>query len=677
MTTDGDGGPLNATQPMVLYIYRTAFKTFHMGYAAAQTVVLFLVLLTSRCCSSGSCGRDALTPPLTAPTPRRGSARPAGRRGRIVAWTLLLLGGIVMVMPLLFMLSTSLKTAGPDLRSAPDPARADARELPLALPGRPFLLLVLQLARRSPPSSTLSVLFFDSLVGYTLCKFRFRGRGLVFIAILSTLMIPTEMLVIPWYLMARHVRLAEHLLGHHVPGPDDRLRRLPDEAVLRDRAGRLHRRGADRRAERVRDLVEGRDAAGAPALSALAIFTFLGNWTAFLWPLIATSDRKLYTLPVGLASFAGEFRPMGADHDRRQRRDPSDAARLHPVPALHHPRRHARGAEGLSHGRRQAHHASPVTTTRLSRPVYRDTVLAPLFEGVEAPPRRRRCPHQPARICVMLAEAGHPDRGAGCRDRRAPCARRRATIDLELCAIPASTRTSSSRSRPSCGSGSARTCGAAAHRALAQRHGPHAVQAGAEGSRSTGSRRGARPRRRAPRRGASARTRHADRRLHPRPAGAADHLRPLSWRAIEVLLRDWSGSSGARDRRSLADGGRGHHDNGLSRSTAQRVAELLGFAAPQENSYGCIASCDYVTATYAAAEGDVPASRPVRPGPAAVDGFEVGQLHVPERLRADQLDHAAEAQPGADRAPAAAGLATVGRARRDDRTRCTTRPSPT
>jgi multiple sugar transport system permease protein len=44
-----------------------------------------------------------------------------------------------------------------------------------------------------------------------------------------------------------------------------------------------------------------------PALSALAIFTFLGNWTAFLWPLIATTDKSLYTLPVGLASFSGEF----------------------------------------------------------------------------------------------------------------------------------------------------------------------------------------------------------------------------------------------------------------------------------------------------------------------------------------------------------------------------------
>ena len=45
MTVQGDGGPLNATKPMVLYIYNTAFDAFDMGYATAQTVVLFLVLL--------------------------------------------------------------------------------------------------------------------------------------------------------------------------------------------------------------------------------------------------------------------------------------------------------------------------------------------------------------------------------------------------------------------------------------------------------------------------------------------------------------------------------------------------------------------------------------------------------------------------------------------------------
>ncbi|MFX6495424.1 carbohydrate ABC transporter permease, partial [Acinetobacter baumannii] len=50
--------------------------------------------------------------------------------------------------------------------------------------------------------TSLSVLLFDSLAGYTLARLRFPGKNLVFILILSTLLVPTEMLVIPWYVMS-------------------------------------------------------------------------------------------------------------------------------------------------------------------------------------------------------------------------------------------------------------------------------------------------------------------------------------------------------------------------------------------------------------------------------------------------------------------------------------------
>ena len=45
MTQEGEGGPLNATRPLVLHIYKTAFDNFEMGMAAAQTVVLFVILM--------------------------------------------------------------------------------------------------------------------------------------------------------------------------------------------------------------------------------------------------------------------------------------------------------------------------------------------------------------------------------------------------------------------------------------------------------------------------------------------------------------------------------------------------------------------------------------------------------------------------------------------------------
>jgi ABC-type glycerol-3-phosphate transport system permease component len=226
--------------------------------------------------------------------------------GRTVAFTLLLMGGVVMVMPFVFMLATSLKD------------NSEVYELNL-LPRAPTLdnyayILSHSLFLRWFVTSlvvavvtTLSVLFFDSLVGYTLAKFRFRGRGLVFVAILSTLMIPTEMLVIPWYVMAKNLGWLDSVWGIMFPGMVTGfgvflMRQfflgVPDELIDAARMDGLNE---------FQIFWEVALPLVAPALSALAIFVFLGNWTAFLWPLIVTTSPNLYTIPVGLASLSGEF----------------------------------------------------------------------------------------------------------------------------------------------------------------------------------------------------------------------------------------------------------------------------------------------------------------------------------------------------------------------------------
>lgn len=227
------------------------------------------------------------------------------RPGRIVAWTLLFIGGVIMVTPLLFMFSTSLKTAGQvyDLRLVPA-APTLANYVQVLSDGR-FLRWFLN-STLVAIAVTLSTLFFDSLVGYTLAKFRFRGRSIVFIAILSTLMIPTEMLVIPWYLMASQLGWLDTYWGIMFPGMmtafgtflmKQFFEGVPDDFLEAARIDGLNEFQIWWRV--AMPLV-------TPALSALAIFTFLGNWTAFFWPLIAVTSRELYTLPVGLSSFAVE-----------------------------------------------------------------------------------------------------------------------------------------------------------------------------------------------------------------------------------------------------------------------------------------------------------------------------------------------------------------------------------
>ncbi len=228
------------------------------------------------------------------------------RPGRIIAWTCLFLGGVVMVMPFVSMLATSLKD------------NSEVYDLSL-LPRRPTFDNYIELFRTTEfprwfvsslltsTVTTISVLFFDSLIGYTLAKFRFRGRGLVFVAILSTLMIPTEMLVIPWYIMAKNMGWLDSYWGIIFPGlmtgfGTFLMRQfflgVPDDLI---EAARLDGLNEFQIWWQVAlPLV-------TPALSALAIFAFLGNWTAFLWPLIVTSSRTLYTMPVGLAAFSGEL----------------------------------------------------------------------------------------------------------------------------------------------------------------------------------------------------------------------------------------------------------------------------------------------------------------------------------------------------------------------------------
>jgi multiple sugar transport system permease protein len=201
------------------------------------------------------------------------------------------------------MFSTSLKTSAQvyDLKLIPSAPTLDNYVYALA-DGR-FLRWMLNSAIVAI-SVTLYNVFFDSLVGYTLAKFEFRGRYFIFLAILSTLMIPTEMLVIPWYLMSAKLGWLDSYWGIMFPGMmtafgtflmKQFFETVPDDFLEAARVDGLNEFTIWWKV--AMPLV-------APAISALAIFTFLGNWTAFFWPLIVTTSNTLYTIPVGISSFS-------------------------------------------------------------------------------------------------------------------------------------------------------------------------------------------------------------------------------------------------------------------------------------------------------------------------------------------------------------------------------------
>lgn len=225
--------------------------------------------------------------------------------GSLVAYALLLLGGIVMFFPFLWMLLSSFK----DLREIfaftllPDQwTFTNYRQVLLGTAFPRWFLNSLIVAGLT----TASVLFFCSLVGYTLTRLRFPGREAVFVMILSTLMIPTEMLVIPWFVMSSQFGWVNSYWGLLFPGL------IPAFGVflMRQFFTTLPRDLFDA------GRVDGVSEFGLfwriglplvrPGLAALGIFTFIGNWNAFLWPLIIARSPGMRTVPVGMAFFSSE-----------------------------------------------------------------------------------------------------------------------------------------------------------------------------------------------------------------------------------------------------------------------------------------------------------------------------------------------------------------------------------
>lgn len=153
--------------------------------------------------------------------------------------------------------------------------------------------------------AVLSNLILCGLAGYGFARPRFAGRGPAFVAVVATVMIPTQVLMIPTYLMFAWAGLVDTLAAAIVPWLASAfgiflMRQfflsLPvelEEAAVLDGCGPL------------RTFVSVVLPLARPALATLAVFTLLSSWNDLLWPLIAITDDTRFTLQAGLAGFQG------------------------------------------------------------------------------------------------------------------------------------------------------------------------------------------------------------------------------------------------------------------------------------------------------------------------------------------------------------------------------------
>ena len=219
----------------------------------------------------------------------------------------LVLLALIALAPLLWMLSASFMPVGAASHLPPPllPARAtldNYRELFARIGIGHYFINSLIVAC----AITMLSLLVNTMAGYAFAKLPFRGRERIFAVLLSALVIPAQVTMLPLFLIMKQLHLVNSYGGVVVPAlatvfgiflVRQYARSIPDELI---EAARIDGAGELRIFfQIVLPMLK-------PVLVTLAIFTFLGAWNDFMWPLIVLTDTSHYTLPVALASLSRE-----------------------------------------------------------------------------------------------------------------------------------------------------------------------------------------------------------------------------------------------------------------------------------------------------------------------------------------------------------------------------------
>ncbi len=226
---------------------------------------------------------------------------------------LLILGGFIVILPLLWMISTSLKSPAETFKFPPQwlPARLVWSNFPRALTIVPFyrfffntmFIIVL---------TAVGGLFSNFIAGYSFARLRFRGKEAMFLAMLATMMIPYQVTMIPMYIAFTKIGWVDSFLPLIVPALFAQpfyvflcrqyIMTIPYEL---DEAARIDGCGTWQILFRVLAPI------CKPAATMIVIFIFMWHWGDFLGPLIYLTSESNYTVALGLSVFRSRI--MGTD----------------------------------------------------------------------------------------------------------------------------------------------------------------------------------------------------------------------------------------------------------------------------------------------------------------------------------------------------------------------------
>ncbi|GAK02693.1 N-acetyl-D-glucosamine ABC transport system, permease protein [Geomicrobium sp. JCM 19037] len=229
-------------------------------------------------------------------------------KSKIWIHLILIVGAVIMVVPFFWMISTSLKTYVESVQIPPTilPSDPQFSNYLAVFESADFFLYYINTFLMTA-GRTLAQLLLCSMAAYAFARLVFPFKNTIFILILSVLMVPMQVILIPNYALLTEFGWVDTFYALIVPGMFSAfgvflLRQffmgIPkelDEAALID--------GCSHWGIYWRIILPN----AKPALVALAIFTILNSWNDFLWPLVMTNSESMRVLSVGIASFQGQY----------------------------------------------------------------------------------------------------------------------------------------------------------------------------------------------------------------------------------------------------------------------------------------------------------------------------------------------------------------------------------
>ena len=156
-------------------------------------------------------------------------------------------------------------------------------------------------------AGTLLVLFVSATAGYAFSRLRWRGRELVFVLFLGTMMVPQEVLVVPMFTVMKWFGWVDTYQALIFPFAFGAFGTFLMRQFMRGIPFELEEAARADGAGPIRTFVQIILPLTKSAIAVLAVFTFMSFWNSYLWPLIVTVDySRLGTLPIGLASFSSQ-----------------------------------------------------------------------------------------------------------------------------------------------------------------------------------------------------------------------------------------------------------------------------------------------------------------------------------------------------------------------------------